>query len=476
MTPRLLLPLLALLLLPGCAGDPSTTTLAAPAQPPQPTRDRDGDGLTDAHDPTPLGFDGSTARQQPMGAQLHLHGSLSEFDGTMMYHTAQAEALGVDLIWWSDHDALISMMNRSRGFDWDEGSMGETLEVADLSLEHGFSVGSNTLGNASQQVLPGGPSGQGYYLQMEGEGKVDSDWRAMRLRYVGEFFAHQLPLLSDATVQLSVNPTTALGDDWRFQVVFLLSGNMGGTRNNIVYYLANEDLTVHNDVDTLYVPMTAPQGVWTTWTMPISADAEAYFPEMDDQSAQTIYVELMARNSAAASIDVDDLVYAWSLEDEKLRQRQVEVLADRYSDGNVTHFVGQEITLVDDGKHVNPLGEDIPLPDYHATGTLSLREATNYVHDHGGVAVCNHPFGIATRVIAEATRRWTGWPLRWRPTATPTASAATRWRWATARALWTWTTTCCSGTRCRPSRCSSPASAPATTTWRRTGWRSATRS
>ena len=49
--------------------------------------DTDGDGFTDCVDPTPEGFDGGEGREQPLSMQLHLHGSLSEFDGSMGCHT-----------------------------------------------------------------------------------------------------------------------------------------------------------------------------------------------------------------------------------------------------------------------------------------------------------------------------------------------------------------------------------------------------
>ncbi len=403
------LPWIALLLVaaPGCPGDraadvPAEAPATAPAPGPIATPAAATPRATRAPSPA---FHGAVGRQQPLSMQLHLHGSLSEFEGTMLYHTAEAEQYGVDVLWWSDHDALIQMMNRPRRFDFDDGGMGAVFETADLALEHGFSQVSDTTHDSSVQLLEGGPGGAGYYLELHADSTPDPGWRTVRYRYVGEFFGHQLPLLADATVQLAVDPVQPLTDDWQFHVVFLLSGNTGGTRNSLVYYLATDDLTALDDVDTRHIPMTAPEGVWTTWTMPLSDDAIASFPEMDDQSALETYLELHVRNGAEAAVDLDEFVRSWLVEGEKLRDKQVQVLADRYSDGGVTHFVGQEITLVDDGHHVNPLGPPvIPMPEYREIGSLGLREATDYVHDHGGIAVCNHPFGTATRVMADGDK------------------------------------------------------------------------
>ena len=37
-------------------------------------------------------------------AQLHLHGPFSEGAGSIDSHSYQATDVGVDLLWWSDHD------------------------------------------------------------------------------------------------------------------------------------------------------------------------------------------------------------------------------------------------------------------------------------------------------------------------------------------------------------------------------------
>ena len=51
--------------------------------------------------------------------QLHLHGSLSEGNGTMRGHSGEADRIGVDLLWWTDHDFLYSTpTGSSRSTGW----------------------------------------------------------------------------------------------------------------------------------------------------------------------------------------------------------------------------------------------------------------------------------------------------------------------------------------------------------------------
>ena len=40
----------------------------------------------------------------PYAVQTHVHGSMSEGPGSMRGANIQAKKLGLDVLWWSDHD------------------------------------------------------------------------------------------------------------------------------------------------------------------------------------------------------------------------------------------------------------------------------------------------------------------------------------------------------------------------------------
>ncbi len=358
--------------------------------------DADGDGYDDCVDPTPAGFDGATGREAPLSMQLHLHGSLSEFDGTMACHTEQAEAYGVDVLWWTDHDNMIQMIQCTGGYDFDAGTMTDEMEIVGTSFVHGVDPVEVTLSPGLSEIAEGGPSGAGYYWRFGGTDVLgDGNWSYAQYVYHAEdATSHHATLLADTSATIWLLLDQALTEDWQLLFTVDLSSTCAGDINQITYFVATEDLTTYTSDTHLYVALPTPAtAVWTELSLPLTADS-AHFAEADDQAATDYTLQLRARNGSQASIGFDDFLLSWQREGEDLRQYQRTVLDERYSDGSVTHFVGQEITLVTDGKHMNPFGaEQVPLIDYLVTGALTSWEITEHIHAAGGIAMCNHPFG-----------------------------------------------------------------------------------
>ena len=362
--------------------------------------DTDADGFPDCIDPTPEGYDGPEDREDPLSVQLHLHGSLSEFSATMAYHTAQANQYGIDVLWWSDHDAMIQMLARAEGHDFDNGLLTGELQALGSDVQYGFSEVTDDTADSTSEVLEGGPSGVGSYWHLAAESDPAEFWQAFRHSYEGDFHAHHVPLMAEATVSVTLRPHQAASPDWQLQVVFSLSGNLDDSTNVITYYLGGEPLNQDTDAHSLYIPMFAPVDDWTTVVFPLT-EAAQHFAEREDQGAHDIFVQLSSRNGERAEVDVDDWTVSWDLSGEALRSRQVDLLAERYSDGAVTHIVGQEMTPVENTQHINVLGVDVPMHDYTYTGMLTIDQAVEYVHQRGGVALCNHPFGVNPSVLYE---------------------------------------------------------------------------
>ena len=200
--------------------------------------------------------------------------------------------------------------------------------------------------------------------------------------------------MADVIARLSVRPRQGVSDQWQFKLRVTLSDNTLGTTNRITYYFGGDDLSAESSDDHRYVALPEPEeGTWTELVMPLTDDAAA-FEEWDDQSALAWAFELAVQPGATAELDMDGFELDWELEGEGLRDYQQALADEQYSGGGVTHFVGQELSLVIDAGHVNPLGEDqVPLPDMVAQGFIRRDEAVAYVHEQGGLAQCNHPFG-----------------------------------------------------------------------------------
>ncbi len=359
-------------------------------------KDTDCDGYNDCIDPTPMGFDGAAGREDPLSMQLHIHGSLSEYDGSMYCHHQQALIHGVDLVWWSDHDNLITMVNRTEGIDFDAGSLVEDRSTPGVDYEHGIYEELVGLSDPISFAHEGGPSGYGWFWRYgDTDGVVDGSWHTSLYSYsTTTRHAHQMPLLADVTMTMKVRFKQRISPDWQFRFKVYLSSTCDGVANTVTWFHGGDDLTPLSTPTDLYAAMPPmQQEIWMEVDLPLTELANA-FAQGEDQHAWMYLFEIHTRNGATAQVDIDDIRFEWQREGDDLWQYQREVLNELYGDSPVTHYVGQEITLVDDARHVNPIGEnDVPLLDHEATGVLPLTDVIQHVHDHDSLAICNHPFG-----------------------------------------------------------------------------------
>lgn len=376
--------------------------------------DCDGDGFPDPIDPTPCGFDGADGREDPLSLQLHIHGSLSEGDATILSQDAQAAAYDVDVLYWSDHDTMIQMIGRPEGLDFDDGALTGLVEGLLGLSEHGFYESAATAPDVVSEVVASGEGGSDHHWHLEAEADPSDNWSRVTYEYRADHQGELLFLLSGARAQLSVRPLQAASADWRLKVSFLLSGNLDGTRNRITYYLGTEDLTAHDGPHALHIPLAAAENLWTSLEFPLPEDA-AHFEEAEDQNVRETKITLEVRNGVRVGLDLDDWQRGWRWEGEALRRRQQRWIDDHYAGGDVTHFVGQEITGVRAARHVIPIGPDIPMIEYRGA-PIDVERATSFVASHGGLAQCTHPFGVLTEVLYEGDEAAIlrhAWRARW---------------------------------------------------------------
>jgi len=250
-----------------------------------------------------------------------------------------------------------------------------------------------------QPIETGACDGQGgFHWHLESEADESGDWNSLIYKYEGDAHTQILPLLAHSSLTLDVRPGQAMSQDWELVIALQLSGNLSGSRNQIIYNLGPNDLSILNDDDELYLPLQATEGVWTELTLDLSA-AAAYFPEGRDQAVREYYVILRTREGLRVELDIDDWTREWAVEGEALRQRHRNWLDQHFAASPVTHFVGTEMTPIHAGRHLVPVGEGIPLFPYQEV--IPLDAAVNYVHARGGAAICAHPFGVQPVVLYE---------------------------------------------------------------------------
>ena len=57
---------------------------------------------------------------EPYSVQMHVHSSFSEGHGSLESHTWESDRVGLDVLWWSDHDWRIRSYRHCAIFDFDD--------------------------------------------------------------------------------------------------------------------------------------------------------------------------------------------------------------------------------------------------------------------------------------------------------------------------------------------------------------------
>ena len=365
---------------------------------------------------------GPTDEERPWSVQLHVHGSFSEGVGSIDSHSREASELGVDAIWWSDHDFRIATWRHAstfgfedwsepldRGEPWNAWSEREERAVKELRL-----LGSRSVPGGSVQFVR--------EKAVEGERCLQ-----VRARSPGRDFADHLlnlrcdrallhrPLAAEVTLRIAVHPLR-LGPDARAAIEINLSEHDSGGElvvHRVVYLLTAERSEPWRDGATLFVPLAFEAREWNRYVLPLSRDVREGFPELpkDDNVLQELRLGVQTRRDAPAAVLFDELAIEQRTAGRATFARQREVMAEvarHYPD--LRQIQGVEISAA--SHHLNEFSRDTEILDFagavRASGLLSgdpprldedsyrlylTRDAVQRVHGRGGLVSYNHMFG-----------------------------------------------------------------------------------
>ena len=347
----------------------------------------------------------------PFSAQLHLHGSLSEGTGTMMAHAAQAVEVGVDLLWWTDHDMLYfpEPTLEIAGVDFETGAM-ETRQPGWPSTTDyvaTFEVHSDALATATAEVTGSAAHAGDYGLQIAGTGTGSSDVEASSWTLKSPIHLNYRSLIAQVDLSFALRPVE-VSDTAELWIEIPLSATQAGSDDpderarRIYLYHATTDYSLLTDAQSVYVPIDAPLGEWTEVSVDLSALARDAFPTVgEDLHAELVTVTIRAREDGHATYDLDDM--HWSVErvGEELRDAQLDYLAGLGDTPD--HFAGAELSLLDDG-HFNAYGGLVPFLPYGESDDWDGASSIEFVHENGGIASYNHMFGVSRAAADEAVR------------------------------------------------------------------------
>jgi hypothetical protein len=363
--------------------------------------------------------------ERPWSVQLHAHGPFSEGPGSFESHGREAQAVGLDVLWWSDHDFRITSYRHATRFDFEGPSepldRGEAWSARFATETRGQKqirpVARRCIRESNADFVAGGAA--------EGE-------RSLRLsaRSPGEELAGCLyvvsadralmtrPLASQVALDLEVF-AESLGEDARAVVELELSqhgsaGAEGYAPLVLRYELGPAAGAPTRSGPVRIVPIAVEAGRWVHVRLPVSRDAELGFPEVEagDNSLHQIRVGVESRLGAIAAARFDAL----RIEQEIVGPAGFDAqraLIERVTPRFPTLVQLQGVELSYELRHLNvfgseplrldyealfgergPLAEQSPPVDRVAFRSFATRRAVEIAHARGDLVSYNHMFGV----------------------------------------------------------------------------------
>jgi hypothetical protein len=342
---------------------------------------------------------------RPISVQMHVHASMSEGNGSWRAANVHAKKIGLDVLWWSDHDWRMSYhtYNRAFGFEGPDlatsvptyyepgtdlnaaaGNERMTITLAPHNLNGSVkdAIARTTMeraveGTRSFEVAAAaaGPGWQPYFYE------IDATRRTMKRSLASK-------------VTLSFAAFADAGGDVMAAVRVDLSQQPPDMKAGAIYYVltraADADLKTLEDAHTKIIRLPFEPGAWNRVTVDVTRDADRLQLGGIDNAIAAVSFGVLTRGPLARAF-FDDYRIHHQLQGEALRD-EARAMAARYqAEYGVINYVGQELSFA---AHMNPLGERVPMIDHvkHPAG-LTARETSEFVHANGGILSLNHIFG-----------------------------------------------------------------------------------
>ena len=357
--------------------------------------------------------------------QLHLHGSFSEGQGSIDSHSYEAQDVGCDVLWWSDHDFRIASYECVSRFGFEAAQ--EPLERGESWLVRLAKFRGQAKQITFRQSASGGTAEFVTSPVKEGE-------HSLRLRATSntsEFepclqalrsprALHQRPLAAGVTLRLAVY-AEELSADARLRIQVRLSEHapreglpLGST--SLVYLSGSAGEVPRREGFEYQVPLSCEVGRWNELELPLTADAVRGFPQFPGQDnlfySLTFGVE--TRNGARASVCFDDLRIEQEVSGAETFARQRELLDEvgaLYPE--LQQHQGLEVSYF--ARHLNLFCIDTPFPDFEALARAAppdpadpevidetafkaafIEGIVRATHERGGLVSYNHMFGAGS--------------------------------------------------------------------------------
>ncbi len=339
------------------------------------------------------------ATGDPVTMAMHIHGSFSEGTASMEAHLHQATRLGVDVVWWTDHDFRVAALGyrRAVGFDGEQ------------EYENGlawtwvpYTDGNPPLADHEFVATPRSPDEPGGALRLRVTGPVDGSAASYLLEGDAWNFTYTTSYV-DTVLELDVLPelvgnsahlVVEIGSSYR-----PASGGRPAGQYRLQYRIGAAAGYRREDSGRMGIVGVPISGVgWQRVKMDLCADHAKLWPDTvaGDASIKQFRVGVRARDGATAQGVVDRLRFRRdrqsAADGTAMLQSLVREYRGRYP--GITQYAASEISLVE---HLNAFGGDGTLPTYDSTipvkdpSLAAQRAMVRFLHSHGAVVSINHP-------------------------------------------------------------------------------------
>jgi hypothetical protein len=341
--------------------------------------------------------------EQAYSVQLHIHGPVSENNGSIDWHVQKAHEIGVDVIWWTDHDWRASQLYFTPRYDFencvwnaspprfvepDVGFEERWWEVYQQYIYHAKSIVDTVSYEGAKS------------LRLEVWDPVsDPEFWTLDLVQTGTRKQNRYSLASDFRLRFALLPEQLDPANARFVFQVTLSEHPADWPR-LRYVVGSMD-----GEDATSIPLAWVPGAWNAFDLDVTGDARALLGgfgadsiRAEDNSTYEFHAELSTREGSHPIVFLDDVRYET---DPSLRGNALldwQRAAGSYYElqvPDVHHLVGSEISLFKSQPHLNAYAPGHTLIDY---GTHSYLEPLDYaveqVHEQGGLVSYNHPWGI----------------------------------------------------------------------------------
>ncbi|PRY32095.1 hypothetical protein [Pseudosporangium ferrugineum] len=340
---------------------------------------------------------------RPVSMAMHLHGPFSEGGASYEAHLQQARRLGVDLVWWTDHDWRVAAHDHRRKVHFDGAT----------ELEKGLAwtwtpQTEGVLANAVVTFVPApaAPGDSGRAMRLTALGAASAGGILWQAGSAWNSAYHTC--VADTVLELDVLPEQA-GPDAVLLVQMKLSyhparGQQPAGEYVLRYRVGGAGQPAYTTLGLLgIVDVPAPAGTWTRLSLRLVEDIARLWPELvaPDNSMRGLRIGVSAGPGRQAGFVVDRLVLRRERRagqgGEELRAEVLEHYAGEYED--VKQYRAYEISLV---RHLNWYGGDQTLPPFPSPPArdddpAAAAKMIDWLHGHGGIVCWNHPMDVETR-------------------------------------------------------------------------------